>query len=259
MRSPSDSGCASEREGMTDRMRRTQGLEDGRAPANRITGGRPCDSRSLGRMAGSVVSMETLQVVNLGTSGALVESALPLPPNAEFKMQLVLDGHVSEATVKIRRVGEIRPGERGAALPDRPRVPGSVRGSRRSDSPVRQRQPGADLTAGVLGAMTYSFPERRRSLRAAVDGNSWLAMPSTWPVQLLELSLGGLAFTSPYDIEPGRTASVRATFGGRRSTARSGSAGAGRARRSRSNRPGFEIGACSCRSTTAVGGRWSRS
>jgi c-di-GMP-binding flagellar brake protein YcgR len=59
-------------------------------------------------MAGSVASMETLHLVNLGTNGALVESALPLPPNAEFTMQLVLDGHVSEATVKIRRVVEIR-------------------------------------------------------------------------------------------------------------------------------------------------------
>ena len=59
-------------------------------------------------MAGSVASMETLHLVNLGTNGALVESALPLPPNAEFTMQLVLDGHVSEATVKIRRVIEIR-------------------------------------------------------------------------------------------------------------------------------------------------------
>jgi hypothetical protein len=46
-------------------------------------------------MAGSVASMETLHLVNLGTNGALVESALPLPPNAEFTMQLVLDGHVS--------------------------------------------------------------------------------------------------------------------------------------------------------------------
>ncbi len=52
--------------------------------------------------------MEALQLINLGTSGALVESALPLPPNGEFRMQLVLDGHVSEATVKIRRVSEIR-------------------------------------------------------------------------------------------------------------------------------------------------------
>ena len=93
---------------MTDRMRRNQGLEDGRAPANQDHRRQALRFEVLGRMAGSVASMETLQLVNLGTSGALVESALPLPPNAEFKMQLVLDSHVSEATVKIRRVSEIR-------------------------------------------------------------------------------------------------------------------------------------------------------
>jgi hypothetical protein len=61
--------------------------------------------------------------------------------------------------------------------------------------------------------MIYSLPERRRSLRATVDSASWLAVPSTWPVQLLDLSLGGLAFSSPYELEVGRTASVRATLG----------------------------------------------
>ena len=61
--------------------------------------------------------------------------------------------------------------------------------------------------------MSYTFPERRRSLRASVNGVSWLAMPTTWPIQLHELSLGGLAFTSPYPMEVGRTASLRATLG----------------------------------------------
>ena len=62
----------------------------------------------LGRMSASLLSSETLRVLNLGASGALVEAALPLPPNAEYRMQLVLDTHVSEATVKIRRVAEFR-------------------------------------------------------------------------------------------------------------------------------------------------------
>lgn len=62
--------------------------------------------------------------------------------------------------------------------------------------------------------MTYTAPERRRSLRANLTGVSWLAMPATWPIQLQELSLGGLAFTSPFPMEVGRTASVRATLGG---------------------------------------------
>jgi PilZ domain-containing protein len=61
--------------------------------------------------------------------------------------------------------------------------------------------------------MPYTAPERRRSLRANINGVSWLAMPATWPIQLQELSLGGLAFTSPFPMEVGRTASVRATLG----------------------------------------------
>jgi hypothetical protein len=62
--------------------------------------------------------------------------------------------------------------------------------------------------------MTYTAPERRRSLRANISGVSWLAMPATWSIQLQELSLGGLAFSSPFPMEVGRTASVRATLGG---------------------------------------------
>jgi c-di-GMP-binding flagellar brake protein YcgR len=58
----------------------------------------------LGAMSASLLSTETLQVLNLGASGALVEGALPLPPNAEYRMQLVLESHVSELTVKVRRV-----------------------------------------------------------------------------------------------------------------------------------------------------------
>jgi hypothetical protein len=61
----------------------------------------------MGLMSASLLSNETLRVLNLGVSGALVEGALPLPPNAEYRMQLVLESHVSEATVKIRRVSEI--------------------------------------------------------------------------------------------------------------------------------------------------------
>ena len=37
----------------------------------------------VGNMPGAVASTETLQVVNLGVSGALVETAWPLPEFAE--------------------------------------------------------------------------------------------------------------------------------------------------------------------------------
>jgi hypothetical protein len=63
----------------------------------------------VGSMLGSLLSTERLRVLNVGTSGALVESALPLAANAEYRMQLVLEeGLVGDATVKIRRVHEIR-------------------------------------------------------------------------------------------------------------------------------------------------------
>jgi PilZ domain-containing protein len=62
--------------------------------------------------------------------------------------------------------------------------------------------------------MTFPVPERRRSLRASISAVSWLTMPATWSIQLHELSVGGLAFMSPFPMEVGRTVSVRAPLGG---------------------------------------------
>jgi len=62
----------------------------------------------VGNMPASLVSTQTLQVVNLGVSGALVEAGCALPEYAEFQVQLVLEQHVSEATVKVRRVVHVR-------------------------------------------------------------------------------------------------------------------------------------------------------
>ena len=64
----------------------------------------------MGSLPGAVVSTQTLQVVNLGANGALVEAGCPMPENAEYRMQLVLEGVVSEATVKVRRVVAVRQG-----------------------------------------------------------------------------------------------------------------------------------------------------
>jgi hypothetical protein len=44
--------------------------------------------------------------------------------------------------------------------------------------------------------------------------DSWLAMRASWPVQLLDVSVGGAALSSPYTLEPGRTVSVRTILGG---------------------------------------------
>jgi hypothetical protein len=68
----------------------------------------------VGRMPASLLSTENLQILDLGVSGALVEAALPLPPNAEYRVQLVLESHVSAVTVKVRRVVAAGP-ETGSA------------------------------------------------------------------------------------------------------------------------------------------------
>jgi hypothetical protein len=64
-------------------------------------------------MPGSLVSTQTLHVLNLGVSGLLVEAGCALPEYAEYQVQLVVEQHVSEATVKVRRVLDVRsqPGE----------------------------------------------------------------------------------------------------------------------------------------------------
>jgi hypothetical protein len=61
--------------------------------------------------------------------------------------------------------------------------------------------------------MSVGIPERRRSQRTALTTASWLTAPTAWPVKLVDLSLGGLAFSSPYGLEVGRTVAVRATLG----------------------------------------------
>ena len=62
--------------------------------------------------------------------------------------------------------------------------------------------------------MTFTFPERRRAVRATISGPSWLTVPASWTVRLIDLSLGGLSFTSPNALEVGRTLTFRATLGG---------------------------------------------
>jgi PilZ domain len=61
--------------------------------------------------------------------------------------------------------------------------------------------------------MNLTILERRRSQRVSVESRSWLTVPATWPIRLADVSLGGMAFYSPYAVESGWTAVVRATLG----------------------------------------------
>jgi hypothetical protein len=64
----------------------------------------------LGGLTCTLLSSEPLTILNLGTSGVLVETSVSLPVNAELEMQLVLPTHVSDATVKVRRVTSVGAG-----------------------------------------------------------------------------------------------------------------------------------------------------
>lgn len=61
--------------------------------------------------------------------------------------------------------------------------------------------------------MPVTIPERRRSARVPIGPGSWLTVPSTSAVELVDLSLGGVAFTSPHRLEQGRKVTVRTTLG----------------------------------------------
>ncbi len=62
--------------------------------------------------------------------------------------------------------------------------------------------------------MTPSIPERRRVQRVAVGASSWLAMPTSWSVELIDVGMAGLSFSSSHALEVGRTVFVTATLDG---------------------------------------------
>lgn len=60
--------------------------------------------------------------------------------------------------------------------------------------------------------MSVGTPERRRSPRVEVP-SAWLMADATWSVELLDVSMGGLSFVSPYPLQVGHTASLRTALG----------------------------------------------
>lgn len=59
----------------------------------------------------------------------------------------------------------------------------------------------------------HSLLERRRSPRALAADASWITTPVIWQVQLNDVSLDGVAFTSPFALDVGRTICLRAILG----------------------------------------------
>jgi len=62
--------------------------------------------------------------------------------------------------------------------------------------------------------MTSGVPERRRSQRVTVGASSWLALPTSWSVGLLDIGMAGLSFASSHPLDIGRTVFVSARLDG---------------------------------------------
>ena len=62
--------------------------------------------------------------------------------------------------------------------------------------------------------MTMSVPERRRGQRVAVGTSSWLALPTSWSVELIDVGMAGLSFSSSHALNVGRTVYVTARLDG---------------------------------------------
>ena len=62
--------------------------------------------------------------------------------------------------------------------------------------------------------MMSSVPERRRVQRVSVGTSSWLALPTSWSVGLIDIGIAGLSFSSTHPLEAGRTVYVSATLDG---------------------------------------------
>jgi len=62
--------------------------------------------------------------------------------------------------------------------------------------------------------MTLGVPERRRVQRVTVGASSWLALPTSWSVELIDVGMAGLSFLSSHGLEVGRTVFVTATLDG---------------------------------------------
>ena len=62
--------------------------------------------------------------------------------------------------------------------------------------------------------VTSNIPERRRGQRVAVGASSWLALPTSWSVELIDVGMAGLSFLSTHALQVGRTVYVTARLDG---------------------------------------------
>lgn len=62
----------------------------------------------FGHLALTVFTSEPLRLLNVGSSGALVESSVPLASGSTHGMRLAVDADVADLTARVRRVVSVR-------------------------------------------------------------------------------------------------------------------------------------------------------
>lgn len=58
----------------------------------------------VGRLPGSLAAEQSVHVLNVSVSGALIETSAPLQPEAEFNITLESDAHLAKLRARVRHV-----------------------------------------------------------------------------------------------------------------------------------------------------------
>jgi c-di-GMP-binding flagellar brake protein YcgR len=184
-----------------------------------VSKGRLADRRSdvrfeiIGHLWGSLMTVESLLLRNIGRGGALVESRRPLTAAPVHSVHLIHDAGTATIRAKVRHVTPIVSPSGVAryligfefldleetALEQIDNLVAASGGP-----PTPSTEP-TDLPAGSR--------ERRRFPRATVASARELRLPSQMTVQLLDISAGGVAIAAPHPVEPDACAQLQASLG----------------------------------------------
>lgn len=167
----------------------------------------------VGHLWGTLVTVESLPLRNIGRGGALVESRRRLLGAPVHNIHLIHDAGTTTIRAKVRHVTPIvspsgvaryligleflDPEE--TALEQIDHLVAAAGGS---------RTPSTESTDVPAGA-----GERRRFPRATVASAHELRLPCQMTVQLLDISAGGVALAAPQPVEPAARAQLQARMG----------------------------------------------
>ena len=159
----------------------------------------------VGTLTGTLETLRRFRVRNLGTGGALVDTATPLAPGSRLTGRLSFRGRGREVRGEVRHI---------TTLPDRNEGMRYLVGvewdsSTRLDD-LLQAEP-LRLSPGS----PRQGPERRASVRLTPGNDVEIGQPTWSTVELLDISTAGVLFSSPVAVEIGERGELRVRLGER--------------------------------------------